>query len=171
MSEPRDQGVRDQATFEPGRSMLLEAGAGTGKTTTMVARLVEAIRQGQPARGQVAVTFTVKAAWEILDRLRKSLETADTEACRRAIREVSSMRVGTIDSVIQRLLEEYPLEAGVAAGFRILSETEFLDRFDAWFDGAYRQWTHDAALNPAWDDQEHRDCDGVRSYLQGWAAA
>ncbi len=146
--------------------MLLEAGAGTGKTTTMVARLVEAIRQGQPARGQVAVTFTVKAAWEILDRLRKSLETADTEACRRAIREVSSMRVGTIDSVIQRLLEEYPLEAGVAAGFRILSETEFLDRFDAWFDGAYRQWTHDAALNPAWDGLECLDVPLRASHLQ-----
>ena len=151
MSDPRDQSVRDQAIREPDRSMFLEAGAGTGKTRTMIERLVAAIGKGQTIESQVAITFTVKAAWEIADRLRKELGKGDSDAARQAVRELSEMRAGTIDSLVQRLLEAYPLEAGVAAGFRIFSEAEFQDRFETWFHVAYGEWTQEASLVLAWD--------------------
>ena len=147
--DPVDKPERDAAVRFPERSRFVEAGAGTGKTTTMVARMVESVRRGIPLDKQVAVTFTVKAAFEIVDRLRKEL--AKDPGLAASLQDLSRMRVGTIDSVVQGLLEEYGVEADVAGGFRILGEAEFRSRFNAWFDEALRTWNRRNDLAGAWD--------------------
>lgn len=146
----KDQADRNDAVAQPGTSMMLEAGAGTGKTTTMVNRLIEAVRQGQPIQNQVAISFTVKASWELLGRLRKELLTTKDPGCVDAVQHISSMRAGTIDSVVKRLLEENPLESGVAAGLSILSENEFSDRFEVWFRPKFSAWLNDESLSESW---------------------
>ncbi len=55
------------------RDVVLTAGAGTGKTRTLVARVLHLLAQGVPARNIFAVTFTVKAAREMRNRLRKEI--------------------------------------------------------------------------------------------------
>ena len=62
------------------RTYLVEAGAGTGKTTVLVDRLLAHIRAGVPIPRIVAITFTEKAAGELKVRLREKLEDAVSDA-------------------------------------------------------------------------------------------
>jgi ATP-dependent exoDNAse (exonuclease V) beta subunit len=55
------------------RDVVLVAGAGAGKTRTLVARILHLLATGAPVRGIVAVTFTLKAAREMRNRLRHEI--------------------------------------------------------------------------------------------------
>lgn len=145
-----DQNYRDAAIKGAFRPMLLIAGAGAGKTRTMVERLVQSVRDGAPIQDQVAITFTVKAAHELLERLRATLIVDNTPCAKQALEQLSNMRVGTIDKVVQRLLEENAIAAGLAAGFRILSPTELGDLFEVWFGEHIELWRNDADLIGTW---------------------
>src|SRR5262245_64776893 len=73
-----DQAQRDAAIRERARNVLIDAGAGTGKTTTLVDRLIELIAptSGAPALsiGRIAaLTFTRKAAGELRLKIRERL--------------------------------------------------------------------------------------------------
>src|SRR2546429_8435529 len=62
-------------------TLVVEAAAGTGKTTELVNRILRVLETGRAAMDQiVAVTFTEKAAGELKLRLREALETARTGA-------------------------------------------------------------------------------------------
>jgi ATP-dependent helicase/nuclease subunit A len=63
-----------------GHTYLVEAGAGTGKTTVLVDRLLALIREGTAIPRIVAITFTEKAAGELKVRLREKLERAARDA-------------------------------------------------------------------------------------------
>ncbi|MCG3149604.1 MAG: ATP-dependent helicase/nuclease subunit A [Verrucomicrobiae bacterium] len=109
--KPPDQNERDRIREELSSSLLVEAAAGTGKTTQMVARIAALINAGQCQREQlVAVTFTRKAAAELQERLRKELPGA------------AECVIGTIHSFCARLLRERPVEAGVDPDFVELDE-------------------------------------------------
>ena len=127
---PPDQPQRDLITGELGRSMLVEAAAGTGKTTSMVDRMIALIEQGKCGVGELAaVTFTRKAAAELRGRFQIALEkrarTAAGAAQRRvadAVGRVEQCFVGTIHSFCGRLLRERPVEAGVDVAFSELED-------------------------------------------------
>src|SRR3990170_3430598 len=69
-----DQEIRDAAASELGASFFLEAGAGTGKTTILVDRVLEIVRRDAARIGEVVViTFTEKAAGELRGRIRAAL--------------------------------------------------------------------------------------------------
>src|SRR5512139_53573 len=53
-----------------GRDVVLTAGAGAGKTLTLVARYLARLADGLPLRGAIAITFTEKAAREMRNRVR-----------------------------------------------------------------------------------------------------
>src|SRR5204862_2849379 len=62
-------------------TLIVEAAAGTGKTTAMIARIIAVIRTGATTLERiVAVTFTDKAAGEMKLRLRTELERARKDA-------------------------------------------------------------------------------------------
>src|SRR5438034_9539037 len=62
-------------------SLIVEASAGTGKTTELVARIVQVLRSGLTTVDRiVAVTFTHKAAGELKSRLRQELDKARSKA-------------------------------------------------------------------------------------------
>ena len=76
-----DQDVRDRIRTSLDESMIVEAAAGTGKTSELVARLVSVLAEGRGnVQSVVAVTFTEKAAGELKLRLRVELEQARQEA-------------------------------------------------------------------------------------------
>lgn len=132
-------GQRD-AVFFTDHHLMIEAGAGSGKTTTLVEKLL--YETGQSDRGDpperklsideiVAVTFTRKAAGEIKDRLRsrilhqaESMAAADRE--RRAIQafKIDNAEIGTIDRLANRIVRDYGPYAGVDAGYQLLDETD-----------------------------------------------
>ncbi|MFM9196154.1 MAG: UvrD-helicase domain-containing protein, partial [Planctomycetia bacterium] len=105
------------------RSMLVEASAGTGKTTCMVERMTALVRTGAATVGQIAaITFTKKAAAELARRFRERLErdasspdfgAEERQRLQTALAEIDTAVIGTVHSFCGRLLKERPIEAGL----------------------------------------------------------
>jgi ATP-dependent helicase/nuclease subunit A len=135
---PNDQSVRDAAMHDLDTSIFLQAGAGTGKTSVLVGRLVEVIRTGRAElREIVAITFTEKAAGELRDRVRRelylALQAADStqaEQLRRAMEQVDAAHIETIHAFASGLLRERPLEAGLDPNFTVLDSVSEQLAFD-----------------------------------------
>src|SRR5258706_10529270 len=82
---PVDQEARERARRDHGTSFVLEAGAGTGKTTLLVDRIEQIVRSGAARLDEIAaVTFTENAATTMKLRLRERLEPARADADRPA---------------------------------------------------------------------------------------
>jgi ATP-dependent exoDNAse (exonuclease V) beta subunit len=148
---PVDADARRRIRTSLDESLMVEAAAGTGKTTELVQRLVAVVEQGRAQRGMagiVAVTFTRKAAGELKLRLRQELDKARLEAraagrpegqCRaleEALGRLEEAHIGTIHSFCAELIRERPVEAGVDPAFQGLSEESgprvFEEAFQAW---------------------------------------
>src|SRR4030042_5327240 len=72
-----DRDDRDAARHDLTRSLTVEAGAGTGKTTLLVDRILSLLRNQKASLEQiVAITFTEKQAGELKIRLREAIEKA-----------------------------------------------------------------------------------------------
>jgi ATP-dependent exoDNAse (exonuclease V) beta subunit len=127
-----DRDAREQIRTALDRNMLVEAAAGTGKTTALLQRIIEVIVRGAARVPEIAaLTFTEKAAGELKLRLRSELErareSASDEALARidaALLDLEEARVSTIHTFCADLLRERPVEAGVDPAFRTLSEPE-----------------------------------------------
>lgn len=76
MTKPTDQDDRDAIRTRVGEALFVEAGAGTGKTSALVARVVHMVATGHLGSMSqlVAITFTENAAAELRNRLRQALE-------------------------------------------------------------------------------------------------
>src|SRR5439155_3412620 len=141
-----DQDARDRICTSLDETMLVEAAAGTGKTSELVARLVAVLAEGRgTVQSVVAVTFTEKAAGELKLRLRAELErarqAADPGSGRRrnldeAVAHLEEARVSTIHGFCNDLLHERPVEALVDPRFQVLTEPEaealYRRAFDRW---------------------------------------
>ncbi|HEY6001868.1 MAG TPA: UvrD-helicase domain-containing protein, partial [Anaeromyxobacter sp.] len=131
-----DQDQRDAAVRARGVNVIADAGAGTGKTTLLVERLVRLLapEDGGPALplGRVAaITFTRKAAGElrlgIREALLAELARADLAEERRgrladALGALDTAYVGTIHSFADRLLRLRPVEARLSPSYRIVDD-------------------------------------------------
>jgi len=107
-------------------SVVMLAGAGTGKTHSLVELCVELLRGGlEPAR-LCAVTFTEKAAAELKGRLRQRIDrlAGEDAAFRSVRRDLSLAQVGTIHSLCGQILRRNAAAAGVDPGFRVLDEDQ-----------------------------------------------
>ena len=129
-----------------GVNMVVEAGAGTGKTTLLIDRLCLAlVAQHIPAQRLVALTFTEKAAAEIKTRLifklqrlvycvqnaqedrtlsllREHFGIKDEDVLERSQQALSLLdrsAIGTIHSFCADILRAYPLEAGLSPNAQI----------------------------------------------------
>jgi len=124
-----DADARHRIVTDLESNLLVEAGAGAGKTTEMVNRMVALVGAGSPVERIAAVTFTRKAAAELRERFQTRLEQelrairqredqAAMQVVDRALREIDRAFIGTIHAFCARLLRERPLEAGVDPSFR-----------------------------------------------------
>ena len=129
-------------------TLIVEAAAGTGKTTELVGRIVALIENQRASIGQiVAVTFSEKAAGELKLRLREELEVArsnagaHSEASRlldAAVHDFEEAHISTIHTFCADLLRERPVEARVDPAFAVLTDTQ-ADRI---FDEVFASWLH-----------------------------
>ena len=138
---PPDQPARDAIVSMLDTTMLVEAAAGTGKTRSMVDRMIASLREGNCSIGSLAaITFTRKAAAELRARFQVALEKAVRESDGVARERLSDALdyaerayIGTIHSFCGRLLRERPVEAGVDPAFLEFDETVDLRlRKEAW---------------------------------------
>ena len=127
----RDAAARAFAV-DPANNVVLEASAGTGKTTVLVTRYVNLLRAGVDPSNILAITFTRQAAAEMRDRivrrLRRAAEAeappADRDRWRGLRDRLGDVAVSTIDAFCLSLLREFPLEADLDPGFGMTDETE-----------------------------------------------
>ena len=125
----RDAEARAFAT-DPKNNVVLEASAGTGKTSVLVARYLSLLRAGVDPSHILAITFTRKAAAEMRARIVHELRVAgeQSQADRARWRELrdrmGEIAIGTIDAFCLSLLREFPLEVDLDPGFALADETE-----------------------------------------------
>ncbi|MFN8178057.1 MAG: UvrD-helicase domain-containing protein [bacterium] len=142
-----DAEARARIRASLGETLVVEAAAGTGKTTELVRRIVAVLAQGRAKVDSiVAVTFTEKAAGELKLRLRGELEVARRRAADKddpvrrnleaALARLEEARVSTIHGFCADLLRERSVEACVDPRFEVLKDPEsaraFAEAFDLW---------------------------------------
>lgn len=157
MSVLKDQAARTRALTDIASSLLVEAGAGSGKTSLLAGRITYLLASGVEPRSIAAVSFTEMAASELLGRISSFIgQVLDgivppdlvaafpdgklTDDQRRNLTEarryLGEMVCTTIHGFCQRLLKPYPVEADIDPGARILdpigADLAFGDIFDAW---------------------------------------
>ncbi|TMB11869.1 MAG: hypothetical protein E6J66_07855, partial [Deltaproteobacteria bacterium] len=101
-----DQATRDRIRSDLGATLIVEAAAGTGKTTELVARIVALVRSGRTTLDRIlSVTFTDLAAGEMKLRLRSELEAArggatfeERDRLTGALERLEAAPIGTIHS-------------------------------------------------------------------------
>ncbi len=106
------------AVGERDRAILLSAAAGSGKTSVLVERFVQAVcEDGIAPAAVLAITFTERAAGELRSRVRERLlELGEREAAR----DTEAAFIGTFHGFCARLLRAHPLPAGLDPDFAIL---------------------------------------------------
>ena len=152
----KDDQARQVAISAHHRSILVEAGAGSGKTAVMAGRIAMLLAEGAAPRGIAAVTFTELAASELHFRVREfvggllagrcaaelrialpgGLSPAQGAHLARAAAALDEITCSTIHGFCQRLIEPYPAEANIDPGAAIIDQTQgdlvFLELVDGW---------------------------------------
>jgi ATP-dependent helicase/nuclease subunit A len=149
---PPDNETRQRLRTDLDTTFFVEAGAGTGKTREMVARIVALIAHGRVTmRELVAITFTAPAAAELRDRVRQALLEAAADSsgmwpnpehrdqCARAATQIDEAAIQTIHAFAAGLLREFPLQAGLPPSFAVWDEVQR----DQAFEERYRGWLYD----------------------------
>jgi ATP-dependent helicase/nuclease subunit A len=142
-----DEAARQRIRSQLDETLVVEAAAGTGKTTELVHRVMALLRQGRTTLARlVAVTFTEKAAGEMKLRLRSEIERARADAGAEeshrldlALAELEEAHIGTIHGFCAELLRQHPVEACVDPLFEAADESQqerlFDEAFERWFQG------------------------------------
>jgi exodeoxyribonuclease-5 len=151
-----DEAARIAAMTAHDRSLLVEAGAGSGKTAVMAGRIALLLAAGSEPGSIVAVTFTELAASELLARvrdfveallagevpmelrpaLRDGLSGGQREALENACHRLEEITCSTIHGFCQRLIKPYPVEANIDPGATLLDPIEA----DLLFDEVVEDW-------------------------------
>lgn len=151
-----DESARLTAMTAHDRSILVEAGAGSGKTAIMAGRLALLLASGAPPRAIAAVTFTELAASELLARVRDFVDELLDGTVPRELRlawpnglseqararleqaaaSIDEITCSTIHGFCQRLITPYPVEANIDPGASVMDPAQadltFEDSVDRW---------------------------------------
>jgi ATP-dependent exoDNAse (exonuclease V) beta subunit len=100
---------------------IISAGAGSGKTFRLTQEMVKKLKEGFPASGIIATTFTQKAASELQNRVSISLLKS---GMRQEAEGLSNALIGTVHSLGIKLLQRFAFEAGVSPQVSIITEGE-----------------------------------------------
>src|SRR5689334_4562361 len=131
-----DEAARDAVRNRLDETLFVEAGAGTGKTTVLVDRIVELVSADGPdlpvpMRSVAAITFTEKAAAELRDRVRGELERRANDdergpavraRCAEALESLDDAAICTLHAFAQRILTAFPIEAGLPPRIEVHDE-------------------------------------------------
>jgi len=152
----KDDGARRDAISHHHRSILVEAGAGSGKTAVMAGRIALMLAQGVAPRAIAAVTFTELAASELLARVRDfvadlaaghiapelaiglpdGLSQGQRDNLIAATAAIDEITCSTIHGFCQRLIKPYPAEADIDPGAAVMDRNQadlaFLEIVDGW---------------------------------------
>ena len=156
-----DNKARLQALTHHNRTLLVEAGAGSGKTALMAGRAALLVASGVAPKQVAAVTFTEAAAAELLERIERligklvsgdvpaELEAALPEGLsetqranlKKGAAALDELTCATIHGFCQKLIAPYPVESGQDPGATIVdpatAQLVFDDLVDAWLSARF----------------------------------
>jgi len=149
---PEDQDQRDRAMSEHGVSLLVEAGAGTGKTSILVGRCVLMLADGINPEEIAAITFTEASAGELQNGISKDIDMLTNmeihelraekefekyrsvlpdgltpirkENLEQAYEKISHLTITTIHGFCQRIIRPYPVELEIDPGADVMGPPE-----------------------------------------------
>ena len=148
----REDGEARQRAIDPGRSILLQAPAGSGKTTVLTQRFLRLLATVDEPGAILAITFTRKAAAEMRSRVTRALrgEIAADEPCARELDELAeaarrharsrgvslghdpgALRIQTIDSFTYWLASQLPIAARAGGALNVTETPQDLYRHAA----------------------------------------
>ncbi|MEQ9496509.1 MAG: UvrD-helicase domain-containing protein [Deltaproteobacteria bacterium] len=143
MTEIVDIEVRERVVSATDTSMALNAGAGAGKTTVLVDRVLGLLAAGTPPERIAVITFTEKAAGEVAERVRDALESALARSegdvrsnLQAAVERLSDLQTSTIHAFASSLLKMEAYESRWAPRTELIGETLGASAAD----DAYRTW-------------------------------
>jgi len=153
-----------------GRDVLLEAGAGTGKTGVMVDRYCRLVCDEAVAPDAIlAFTFTEKAATELRQRIRAELgrrAEAGSDRAARLLGSIGGAWITTIHGFCNRVLAAHPVAAGIDPGFRVLDAPEASRAAREAFDDALAEFLREG--EPAREETVAAfDVEGLRGIVAG----
>jgi len=115
---------RQREAMDRSRSLCVTAGAGAGKTFTLVEKYIHLIKSGVAVPEILALTFTEKAAAEMKHRVREAVMKLPGEEWDRVKDEINWCKISTFHAFCVNVIREFPLETGVSPNFRVLEEVE-----------------------------------------------
>ena len=124
--QPRDldQVSRDKIRTILNENYFVEAGAGSGKTSVLVDRMVKMVEEGLDISKISAITFTKAAAAEFYERFQKKLSESDNPNAKKALEDIDLCFMGTIDSFCNMVLSEHPAKARIPSDSLVISDDE-----------------------------------------------
>ncbi len=122
MTYDMDMIARRRIRTELDKNFFVEAGAGSGKTTCLVDRMVAMVEAGIPIDRICAITFTKAAAAEFYKRFQEELSKSGSARAEAALKDIDLCFMGTIDSFCQMVLSEHPAEAKVPSGVGVAED-------------------------------------------------
>ena len=156
-----DASARVAALTDHDRTLLVEAGAGSGKTALMAGRVALLVAEGVRPNEIVAITFTEAAASELLERierfvrflldgqvpleLEEALQEGLSDEQRAHLQEgaatLDEITCSTIHGFCQQLIRPYPVETGIDPGAKIIdpaaAELAYQDLMEAWLSARF----------------------------------
>ena len=121
------------------KNLFVIAGAGSGKTSMLVARMVAMVESGIDISKICAITFTKKAAAEFLERFQQKLKErtllsypnqqspTPADLCKKALKDIDLCFTGTIDSFCNLVLSEYPNNAKIPSSSAVVMDDELVE--------------------------------------------
>lgn len=185
-----DSGERLRALTEIDSTQIVEAAAGTGKTSLLAGRVVMLLASGVHPRSVAAITFTELAAGELRQRIAQYLKSlidgrvpeelrlclpkgpsvVQSDALRGAAAQFDELVCSTIHGFCHDLLATYSIEAGIDPGAEILDG----DQADFAFAAIFDQWWRNRLNGPCPNDDPiasvaRRDPRGAEALLRNFA--
>lgn len=178
----QDEKSRFSIVHDIDKNLFIEAGAGSGKTTMLVSRMVAMVEAGIPIEKICAITFTKNAALEFYERFEAKLiersnpkfnkepsRAGDLDAptnetrlrCLKALENIDLCFMGTIDSFCNMILSEHPSEAMIPSDAKLIDDKQESDIYKQFYidcrKGKYGKDIADLSARFSmfyWDDEE-----------------
>jgi ATP-dependent exoDNAse (exonuclease V) beta subunit len=155
-SNPPPDANERRAAVAIGRSVIVQAPAGSGKTTLLVERFLNLLAVVERPEEILAITFTRKAAAEMLERVLGCLD--DDSDRSRSIRtrsralgwhietQPARLHIQTIDAFCVGLVQRLPISSGLGGRLRIVEDAHAF--YQEAIDRTFERLAYDDPLNP-----------------------
>ena len=122
LSQDNDYIAREKIRTDIRSNFFVEAGAGSGKTTVLVDRMVSMVEGGIDISRICAITFTKAAASEFYARFQRKLSESKDPLAKEALKNIDLCFMGTINSFCNMVLSEHPAKAGIPSNSSVIDE-------------------------------------------------